>query len=139
MVPVVELRGSIPFGIAAGLSPVLTFILAVIGNLAPIPFILLFLRRVLAFLRGRSRKIDRLIERLWAKAARNQKKVERYERLGLCILVAIPLPGTGAWTGALVAVLADMRMKNALPSIILGVLIAGCIVTALSVGVTMIG
>ena len=109
MVPVVELRGAIPYGVIAGLSVQQAFVLAVIGNLLPIPFLVVFTRKVFEW-------------------------VEKSEFFGLMLLVAIPLPGTGAWTGALVAAMLDMRLKRAMPAIILGVLVAGVIVTTLTYG-----
>lgn len=135
MVPVVELRGAIPYGVLAGLSVPTAFILAVLGNLAPIPILILFTRKVFEWLRTKSEGLDRMVSRLEAKAEKNKEVVERYEFWGLVILVAIPLPGTGAWTGALVAAMMDMRLKRAMPAIILGVLIAGVIVTTLTYGV----
>lgn len=134
MVPVIELRGAIPYGVIAGLSVHTAFILAVLGNLAPIPVLIVFTRKVFEWLRTKSEKLDGLVKRLEAKADKNKAIVEKSEFLGLMILVAIPLPGTGAWTGALVAAMLDMRLKRAMPAIILGVLIAGVIVTTITYG-----
>lgn len=138
MVPVVELRGAVPFAIAADAAPAAAFVTAAVGNMVPIPFIILFLRQIFSWLRGRSPRMDRILDRLERKAEKNRKKAERYEWLGLCILVAIPLPGTGAWTGALVASVAGMRLRSAIPSIALGVLIADGIVLAISMGVKLL-
>jgi len=110
-------------------------VLAVLGNLAPIPILVVFTRKVFEWLRTKSEGLDRMVSRLEAKAEKNKEVVERYEFWGLVVLVAIPLPGTGAWTGALVAAMMDMRLKRAMPAIILGVIIAGVIVTTLTYGV----
>jgi len=134
MVPVIELRGAIPYGVMAGLSIPAAFILSVAGNLVPIPFLVVFTRKVFEWLRTKSEGLDRVVCRLEAKADKNKEMVLRYEFWGLVILVAIPLPGTGAWTGALVAAMMDMRLKRAMPAIILGVIIAGVIVTTLTYG-----
>lgn len=129
MVPVVELRGGIPYGLSQGLEWPLVYLIAVVGNLLPIPFILLFVRRILQWMK-RYEHLGRIAGRLEARAAKRSARVRRSEVIGLCMFVAIPLPGTGAWTGALIAALMDMRLKKALPSITVGVLIAGAIVTA---------
>lgn len=134
MVPVVELRGAIPYGVVSGLSVHTAFILAVIGNLVPIPVLVVFTRKVFEWLRTKSGSLDRMVCRLESKAEKNKVLVERYEFLGLMILVAVPLPGTGAWTGALVAAMMNMRLKTAMPAIIAGVLIAGIIVTTVTYG-----
>lgn len=134
MVPVLELRAAIPYGIASGLSIPMTYILAVIGNLIPIPILVVFTRKVFAWLQTKSEGLDRFVKRLEAKADKNKDIVEKSEFFGLMVLVAIPLPGTGAWTGALVAAMLNMRLKRAMPSIILGVIIAGIIVTAITCG-----
>ena len=134
MMPVVELRGAIPLGVAAGLSPAVAAVTAMLGNLVPVPFILLLIRRVFRLLRGISwlgPRIDALERRAHLKG----RTVKKYRTLGLVLLVAIPLPGTGAWTGALVADVLDIRMKTALPAITIGVVIAGCITTAVTCGV----
>ena len=118
MVPVVELRGAIPYGVLAGLSVHTAFIIAVIGNLVPIPFLVVFTRKVFEWLRTKSLRLDSFVRRMEEKADRKKDIVLKYEFLGLMILVAIPLPGTGAWTGALVAAMLDMRLKRAMPAII---------------------
>lgn len=128
MVPVVELRGAIPYGIAQGLNPWLTYALAVVGNMLPVPFILLFIRRIFTWMK-RYPKMAKIAEKFEARAAKKSGKVKKSETIGLCLLVAIPLPGTGAWTGALVAALMNMRIKRALPTIFAGVLVAGLAVT----------
>ena len=137
MVPVFELRGAIPVGVAAGLPFWTVFLTAFLGNLIPVPFLILFTRRVLEWLRTKSALLERFVSRLERKAASKEDLLKKYELLGLCILVAIPLPGTGAWTGSLVAAVFDIRLKHAFPVIALGVLIAGIIVSAVTYGVTI--
>lgn len=137
MVPVFELRGAIPVGVAAGLSFWIVFITAILGNLLPVPFLILFTRRVFEWLRKKSAFLERLVSRLEMKAAAKEDLLKKYELLGLCILVAIPLPGTGAWTGSLVAAVFDIRLKHAFPAIALGVLIAAVIVSVVTYGVTI--
>lgn len=134
MVPVVELRGAIPYGVLAGLSVHTAFIIAVIGNLVPIPFLVVFTRKVFEWLRTKSLRLDSFVRKMEEKADKKKDIVLKYEFLGLMILVAIPLPGTGAWTGALVAAMLDMRLKRAMPAIIAGVIIAGIIVTTVTYG-----
>lgn len=131
MTPVLELRGAIPYGLARGLPFELVFGLSLLGNIIPAPFIILFIRRVFQFLRHSSR-LGPTIDRLERKAHIKGRIMNKYKTLGLFVLVAIPLPGTGAWTGALVAGILDIRLRNALPAICLGVLAAGLIVTFLS-------
>lgn len=136
MVPVVELRGGIPFGVGLGLGIWPAYCAAVVGNMIPVPFIIVFIRRIFKWMRVGLPRLGNLVDRLERKAHLKGQKVTRYKYLGLLILVAIPLPGTGAWTGALAAAFLDMRLKNALPSIFLGVLLAGLAVSALTFGVT---
>ena len=137
MVPVFELRGAIPVGVAAGLPFWIVFITAILGNLLPVPFLILFTRRMFEWLRKKSAFLERLVSRLEKKAAAKEDLLKKYELLGLCILVAIPLPGTGAWTGSLVAAVFDIRLKHAFPAIALGVLIAAVIVSVVTYGVTI--
>lgn len=134
MAPVVELRGGIPFGAALGLDPVSVAAAAVLGNLVPVPFIILFIRKIFEIMR-RYDRTRTLVEKFEKKAHTKGETVVKYQALGLCILVAIPLPGTGAWTGALVAAIMEMRLKKALPPIIAGVIIAACIVMCVTYGV----
>ena len=134
MVPVLELRGAIPAGIAAGLPPAAAAAAAILGNLVPIPFLILLLRRIFDWLRTTAffgPKIAWLEHRAHLKG----RLVRKYRLPGLMILVAIPLPGTGAWTGALVAALLDIRLRHAFPAIAAGVVIAGILITLLTVGV----
>lgn len=134
MVPVVELRGAIPFGVVRGLNLWTAIIASVLGNLVPVPFIILFIRRIFAWMRAHKPKLDGLVTRMEKKAEKNRAAVEKYAFWGLAILVAIPLPGTGAWTGALVAAMMEMRLKRAFPAIVIGVVIAGVIVSVVTYG-----
>lgn len=132
MIPVIELRGGIPFGIALGLPYPAAFAAAVIGNILPAPFILVYIRRVFQWLRARFPRLDGMVDALERKAHLKGDKVNRYKYVGLLLFVAIPLPGTGAWTGALAAAFLDMPLRKAMPSILLGVILAGCIMTGLT-------
>ena len=134
MVPVIELRGAIPAGIAAGLSPAAAFVVSVPGNLVPVPFILLLIRRIFDWLRD-TKTFGPLIEKLERRAHLKGRLVKKYRVPGLILLVGIPLPGTGAWTGALVAALLEIRLKSAVPAIFAGLLIAGAITLGVTMGV----
>lgn len=134
MVPVVELRGAIPLGLSLGLSPFEAYLLSVLGNMLPVPFIILLARMVFEWLKKTAwwgPKIDWLEKKAHLKG----RIVQKYRLPGLALLVAIPLPGTGAWTGALVAALFGIRLRTALPAILAGVLVAGAIVLGASCGV----
>lgn len=135
MLPVVELRGGIPFGVAAGLPVWAAYLAAVIGNLLPVPFIVVYIQRIFMFMRQNMPRLNSLVDKMEQKAHLKSASVLKYQYLGLAIFVAIPLPGTGAWTGALVAAFLDMRLKKAMPSIMGGVLSAGLIISILSYGV----
>lgn len=128
MVPVLELRAAIAFGPVHHIPWILTYFTAVIGNLIPVPFIIVFIRKIFAFLREK-KIFGGLIIKLEKKAEKNMPRVQRYAWLGLFLFVAIPLPGTGAWTGSLVAAMLDMRLKRAFPPIAAGVAVAGLIMT----------
>ena len=134
MVPVIELRGAIPVGIAAGLPPAVACVTAILGNLLPVPFIMLLVRRIFDWLRD-TRFFGPKIVWLERRAHLKGRIVRKYRLLGLVLLVGIPLPGTGAWTGALVASLLDIRLRTALPTILLGLAIAGGITTAVTLGI----
>lgn len=133
MLPVLELRGGM---IAAKLLevPLLkAFVICYIGNILPIPFILLFIRKIFQFLK-RFSGTRKIVEKLEVRSMRQSEKVKRWRNWGLLLFVAVPLPGTGGWTGALIAALLDIRIKTSLPIIALGVLIANLIMTAFSYG-----
>lgn len=137
-VPVIELRGGVPFGVALGLPVGGAFCAALLGNMLPVPFIVLFVRRIFFWIRRRLPRLGRWVDRLERRAWEKSDQVLRYQTWGLLIFVAIPLPGTGAWTGALIAALLNMRLKKAVPVIFAGVLIAGLIVTGLTYGAVSI-
>ncbi len=133
MLPVLELRGGL---IAAKLLDIeffKAFSICFIGNMLPIPFILFFIRKIFNLLK-RISKIEELIDKLEARSLRKADNVKKYRLWGLFLFVAIPLPGTGGWTGALIADLLDIRIKHSLPTIAAGVFVAGIIISALSYG-----
>lgn len=134
MVPVAELRVGIPYGVSLGLNYWVAALVAVAGNLFPVPAIILYLRRIFSWLRKKSRRFDAGIRYMESRAENKGEQVKKYGAIGLFLLVAIPLPGTGAWTGALVAAVLGLRLKNALPPIFFGVCAAAVIVLALTFG-----
>lgn len=138
MIPVIELRGAIPIGVSLGLSHAEAMGISIIGNMLPVPFIILFIRPIFRWMTRKSGKLARLAEKLETKAEGKWDRIHRYQFFALTIFVAIPLPGTGAWSGALIAAVMNMRLRNALPSILLGVLIAGILVSGITYGFTSI-
>ncbi len=138
MLPIIELRGGLPFGVALGLPYYLAFPAAVLGNLIPAPFIIVYIRRVFELMRKYLPSLNGIVDKLEKKAHLKGKKVQKYQYIGLWLFVTIPLPGTGAWTGCLAAAFLDMRLKKAMPAVVLGVLTAGCIMLGLThVGVNL--
>ena len=134
MLPVIELRGGIPFGVALGLPYYLAFPAAVAGNLIPAPIIVVYIRRIFMLMRRHLPRLNFLVDRLEKKAHLKGKKVQKFQYLGLWLFVSIPLPGTGAMAAAFL----DMRLKKAMPAITMGVLTAGGIMLALThVGVNL--
>ena len=138
MIPVIELRGAIPLGVGLGLSHFDAMWVSMLGNMLPVPFIILFIRPIFKWMTRKSEKLGRVVEKLEARAEGKWDKVHKYQFFGLAIFVGIPLPGTGAWTGALIAAVMDMLMRSALPSIALGVVMAGLLVTGITYGFTSI-
>ncbi|MBQ7827607.1 MAG: small multi-drug export protein [Clostridia bacterium] len=134
MVPLIELRGGIIWGAANGLGLWENMIACIIGNMIPVPFILLFIRKILELMK-KIPKLDKIALWVEAKADKNKDKVTKYATWGLLLFVGVPLPGTGAWTGALVAAMMNMRMKYALPSILGGVILASVIMSLGAYGV----
>lgn len=129
--PIIELRGGIPFGMALGLAPFDSFLFAFLGSLLPAPFILLLIRPILKRL-SHLRFGVWLDRRLHIKATAHSGKVKRYGWIGLAIFVAIPLPGTGVWTGSLIATFLDIRFRRAFPAIAIGNAIAGLLIMLIS-------
>ena len=138
MMPILELRGAIPIGVSMGLSPITCLLVSLVGNMVPVPFIILFIRRIFEWMKRKSSRLARIAERLEKKAYAKGDIVYKGEIIGLILIVAIPLPGTGAWTGSLIAALLNIRMKAAVPAIITGVVIAGILVVGLTYGFTKI-
>ncbi len=136
MIPIGELRVSIPYGVAVGLPLPWVILISVIGNMIPVPFIVLFIRRIFAWLRTKSQWLDNLVSKLEARAMEKSESVKKYKIFGLYVFVAIPLPGTGAWTGSLIGTLLNMRMKYILISCFFGVLTAGIIMSIASYGIS---
>lgn len=138
MTPVLELRAAIPMGVVAGLDIKVVVVSAIIGNLIPVPFIIIFIRKIFKWMQTKSKKLADVVAAFERKADKKKDAVLRYEFWGLLLLVAIPLPGTGAWTGALVAAMLDLQLKRAFPAIALGVIVAAIIVTVATLGVSAI-
>lgn len=136
MLPILELRAAIPIGVALGMNIFECYALSVFGNMLPIPFILIFIKKILEYMsNSKINFFNKVSNYLIGKAEKRSDKVDKYSNLGLFLFVAIPVPGTGAWTGALIAALMGMRFKRSLPSIFFGVLTAGIIMTLASYGV----
>ncbi len=134
MLPVIELRGSVPLGIMALHMPWWqVYLISVVGNLIPVPFILLFIRALLGWMK-KIPHLDRIAVFIEERAQKGSEKVKQRASWGLFIFVAIPLPGTGAWTGAMIAAMLDVRMRYALPAIAAGVMVAGLIMMAIAGG-----
>ena len=138
MVPVIELRGAIPFGAARGVSVAAAACAAMIGNFLPVPLILLFIRKILEWMKTRGGRLMHIAVWVEAHAAKRSPAVQKYAFWGLALFVGIPLPGTGAWTGALIAAMLNLPPKRAIPAILLGILAAGTLVSLAAGGVIMI-
>lgn len=138
MVPVVELRGAIPIAVGMDLDKLTSFIIAIIGNMIPVPFIYLFARKILVWGKGK-KVIGKFFSWCLKKGEQGGKKLEAKAGRGLyfalLLFVGIPLPGTGAWTGTLAASILNMNFKKSVIAVMLGVLLAGLIMMAISFGV----
>ena len=135
MMPIGELRVGLPYGIALGLVYPLALVAALLGNMIPVPFIIVYIKRIFVWMRRHMPVFDSFITKMENKANLKGETVEKYGPAGLLLFVAIPLPGTGAWTGALIAALLDMKTEKAVPYIMLGVCIAASIMTLVTYGV----
>lgn len=133
LMPIIELRGGILAAKLLNLDMLRAFFICLVGTLLPTPFILLFINKIFDWMRNT--RFVKLVDRLEAKGRSKFDKINRYKTVGLMIFVAIPLPGTGAWTGSLAAALMKMDFKSAMLSVALGTLIADIIMCVLSYGV----
>lgn len=133
MFPILELRGGMIAASLLDVELVKALVICYVGNILPIPFILLFIRKIFQFLK-RFKKVGSVIEKLEIRSMRKSESVKKYRFWGLFAFVGIPLPGTGGWTGALIASLLDMRIKLSFPAIALGALAADLIMAIFSYG-----
>lgn len=134
MIPLIELRGAVILGAALDMPWLKVFVICVLGNLLPIPFIILFIKRILYMLK-RFPVFDRFIGWYEGRLIKQSERMGALTFWALALFVGIPLPGTGAWTGAGIAALLNIRLRRAFPAIVAGVLIAGVIMTAAAYGV----
>lgn len=132
LLPILELRGGIIAGYALGMQLLPAFVISFIGNILPIPFILMLIEEIFKLLK--KTPLKDLVERLETKALSKSDQIQKYGYWGLLLFVGVPLPGTGAWTGALIASLLKLDKRKSFPVIVLGVLVAGIIVATLSFG-----
>lgn len=129
--PIIELRGAIPVGISLGLSPIHATLISLMGSMIPVPFILFTIRPIFNYLKT-TKIFKKLVHRLTDKSMSKSGKIQKYGAWGLLVFVAIPLPGTGVWSGSLAAALLNMRFKWAFPAILVGNIIAAVIIMGLS-------
>ena len=133
LLPILELRGGILVGFLLGMDLLPSFVIAFIGNIIPVPFILMFIKFI--FKKLKKTRMKGFIEKIENKAMSKSNQIQKYAYLGLLLFVGIPLPGTGAWTGSLIAALLEMDNKKSFGIIVLGVIMAGIIISILSYGV----
>ena len=139
MIPIIELRGAVPMGAVFDMPWYLTYVLSVLGNMVPVPFILLLIKKVIEWMsKSKVKFFNKFANFLLRKVEKKRAKIEKYAFWGVCFFVAIPLPVTGAWTGSLVASMIDMKPWKAFLSCLLGVMISGVIMTVISYGISAI-
>lgn len=136
MIPIIELRGAIPMGYFLGLPWWQSYLISVIGNMLPVPFILLFINKVIRLMsESKVKFFNKLANWLLGKVEKNKTKIEKYGFWGVCFFIALPLPVTGAWTGALVSATIGLKFWRAMLSALIGVMLAGAIMTVVFYGV----
>lgn len=135
VMPVLELRGGLLASFALGMPWLEAYIICVIATILPTPFILLFINKIFAWMKKKSKRLGKIALKMEEKGRKGGEKVKKYEKIGLLIFVAIPLPGTGAWTGTLAAAILEMKLKDAMLPIILGTMIAGLLMLILGYGI----
>ena len=134
MIPILELRGGLLAASVLNIDIVRALWICIIGNIIPVPFILLLITKIFDWMKG-TKRLKPVVEKLEKKAMSQSANIEKYEFWGLVAFVGIPLPGTGAWTGALIAALLGIRFRKAFPAIVIGVCLAACIMTIISYGI----
>lgn len=136
VLPILELRGGLLAASLLEVDPLVAYIISIIGNILPVPFILFFIKRIIDWLRKSKvnffKKIAKFLDK---KVEKNKEKIEKYGYLGLILFVGVPLPGTGAWTGCLLAAVLDMDRKKSFACVVCGVLMASIIMMVLSYGI----
>lgn len=134
MLPIIELRGSIPLGAALGLEWWMNYLISIVGNMIPVPFILLLIRKLIEWMKT-TKVFAKFAAWLERKVEKNRSKLDKGVFIGLILFVAIPIPGTGAWTGSLLAAMTEQKFWKAILAIAIGVMTAGVIMTLASYGV----
>ncbi len=134
MVPIIELRGGVPIATGMGVEWYVALPVAIIGNIIPAPFIVIFIKKIFAWMSSKKGFLARIVVKMEQKAFSKRDTIDKYGPWGLWLFVAIPLPGTGAWTGALIAAMMGISLKKAFPAIALGVVTAGIIMSFVSYG-----
>ena len=136
MCPILELRGGLIAASLFHMNPTVSYVICILGNIIPIPFILWLINKILNFMRNsKSKKINNIAKWLDKKVDKHKGQIEKYGYLGLVLFVGIPLPGTGAWTGCLIASVLEMDKKKSFIAALLGVFIASIIMMILSFGI----
>ena len=133
MVPILELRGGLLAASVLNINITRALWICIIGNIIPVPFILLLITPIFNWMKG-TKHLKPFVERMEARAMKKSDQIEKYEFLGLVLFVGIPLPGTGAWTGSLLAALLGMKFKKAFPAVLLGIALASVIMSIVSYG-----
>lgn len=133
LMPILELRGGLIAASLLGLNPVVSYIISIIGNIIPVPFILWFINRILAWMR-KKKHLSKVAKWLDGKVEKHKGQIEKYGFWGLVLFVGIPLPGTGAWTGCLIASVLEMDRKKAFIAAMIGIFMASIIMMILSFG-----
>ena len=134
LMPILELRGGLIAAALLGLKPIESYVIAIIGNIIPVPFILWFINRILEWMR-KGKRLSKVAKWLDKKVDKHKGKIEKYGFWGLVFFVGIPLPGTGAWTGSLIASVLEMDRKKAFFAAMIGIFIASIIMMLISFGI----
>ena len=136
VLPILELRGGLLAATLLEVDPLVAYVISIIGNILPVPFILFFIKRIIVWMRkSKVNLFNKFAKFLDEKVEKNKEKIEKYGYLGLILFVGVPLPGTGAWTGCLLAAVLDMDRKKSFACVVCGVLMASIIMMILSYGI----